>query len=363
MDHRFRQKALQRTLAEHKLDALFVTHPPNVRYLCGFTGSAGTLVLSENKSVFFTDGRYVEQSRAEVRGPKILIAREGPLIGAGKWLASEGSGFRKKANIGIEAEHLAVASRSRLKGILGDHFRIVESPALTEEARLIKDEDELVLVRAAADLGEKLWKRVLKLVRAGVQEREISAELEYDARRAGAQGMSFETIIASGKRSALPHGVASVEAIPARGFVVCDFGVILSGYCSDMTRTIFVGQPSREYRQAYRAVRGAQEAAVAAVKPGATAGEVDSAARKLLKSEGLAKYFTHSTGHGVGLEIHESPRIASSRNEILRPGMVIAIEPGVYIPGKYGIRIEDMVLVTEQGREVLTPSSKELFTV
>ncbi len=363
MDHRFRQKALQRTLAEHRLDALLVTHPPNVRYLCGFTGSAGTLVLSENKSVFFTDGRYVEQSHAEVRGPKIVIAREGPLMGAGKWLASGASGFRKKANIGIEGEHLTVAEHSRLRDVLGNRIKIAESPALIEQSRLIKDEDELVLVRAAAGLGEKLWGKVRRLVRAGVKETDISAELEYTARRAGAQGMSFETIIASGKRAALPHGVASSEALPARGFVVCDFGVILSGYCSDMTRTIFVGQPSREYREAYEAVRKAQEAAAAAVKPGATAGEVDSAARNLLKSEGLARYFTHSTGHGVGLEIHESPRIASGRNEILRPGMVITVEPGVYIPGKYGIRIEDMVLVTEHGREVLTPSSKELFTV
>jgi Xaa-Pro aminopeptidase len=363
MDHRFRQKALQRTLAQHKLDGVLVTHPPNVRYLCGFTGSAGALVFSQNKSVFFTDGRYVEQSHAEVRGPKILIAREGPLIGAGKWLASQGSGVRKKANIGIEGEHLRVAEQSRLKGVLGNQIKISESLALTEHLRLIKDEDELVLIRAAAGLGERLWKQTRRLVRAGVKETDISAELEYAARRAGAQGMSFDTIVASGKRSALPHGVASVEAIPARGFVVCDFGVILCGYCSDMTRTIFVGQPSKEHLHAYEAVSRAQEAAVAAVKPGASVGEVDSAARNLLKSEGLAKYFTHSTGHGVGLEIHESPRIASGRDEILRPGMVITIEPGVYIPGKYGIRIEDMVLVTERGREVLTPSSKDLFTV
>ena len=260
MDHRFRQKALQRTLAEHKLDGVLVTHPPNVHYLCGFTGSAGALVVSQNKSVFFTDGRYVEQSHAEVRGPKILIVREGLLIGAGKWLASGGSGVRKKANIGIEGEHLTVAERSRLKGILGNRLRIVESPGLTEQARLVKDEDELVLVRAAADLGERLWKQKRRLVRVGVKETEISAELEYAARRGGAQGMSFDTIIASGKRSALPHGVASAAAIPARGFVVCDFGVILSGYCSDMTRTIFVGQPSREHRRTYEAVREAQAA-------------------------------------------------------------------------------------------------------
>jgi Xaa-Pro aminopeptidase len=175
--------------------------------------------------------------------------------------------------------------------------------------------------------------------------------------------MSFQTIIASGERSALPHGVASAAKIPAKGFVVCDFGVILAGYCSDMTRTVHVGQPGREARRAYEAVREAQQAAINAVKPGATVGKVDDAARKVLRRHNLAKYFTHSTGHGVGLEIHEAPRIAAGQTEVLQPGMVITIEPGVYIPRMWGIRIEDMVLVTETGCEVLTPTTKELITI
>ncbi|MEP6645289.1 MAG: Xaa-Pro peptidase family protein [Acidobacteriaceae bacterium] len=363
MDYRSRQRKLQNILAEGKLGALLIIHPANIRYLCGFTGSAGALVLSEKKSVFFTDGRYVEQSRLEVRGAKILISRESPLLAAPMWLASGESGLGRKTNIGIESEYLTVASITRLQGKLGKRFKIVESPGLTEQHRLIKDADEVALIRAAAKLGEELWKGVRGQVKAGVFETEIAAELEFAARTKGAQGMSFETIVASGKRSALPHGVASATVIPARGFVVCDFGVILSGYCSDMTRTVFVGAPGKEHRRAYAAVLRAQQAAVEAVKPGSTVGEVDSAARNLLKAEGLAKYFTHSTGHGVGLEIHEAPRIASGRSDILRPGMVITIEPGVYVPGKFGIRIEDMVLVTEHGREVLTPSSKELLTL
>jgi Xaa-Pro aminopeptidase len=175
--------------------------------------------------------------------------------------------------------------------------------------------------------------------------------------------MSFPTIVAAGKRSALPHGRASRAAIPARGFVVCDFGVILSGYCSDRTRTVHVGRPTVEARRMYEAVREAQSAAIEMVRAGVSVGEVDHAARKLLKAQGLARHFTHSTGHGVGLEIHEPPRIAAGQTEILRPGMVITIEPGVYIAGKGGVRIEDMVVVTERGCEILIPTSKELITI
>ena len=175
--------------------------------------------------------------------------------------------------------------------------------------------------------------------------------------------MSFPTIIASGARSALPHGRASAQAIPAGAFVVCDFGVILSGYCSDQTRTVWIGKPSQEARRTYDAVREAQQAGIDAVKPGVMVGEVDAAARKVLRKAGLGRFFTHSTGHGVGLEIHESPRVAQGQREILQPGMVITIEPGVYFPGKWGVRIEDMVAVTAGGCEVLTPTSKDFLAV
>jgi len=173
--------------------------------------------------------------------------------------------------------------------------------------------------------------------------------------------MAFPTIVASGERSALPHGRASAALIPASGFVVCDFGVILAGYCSDMTRTLHVGRPQTEARRVYEAVSEAQQAALEAVKPGTTVGEVDQAARKLLHKRRLGRYFTHSTGHGVGLEIHEAPRLAAGRKELLRPGMVITIEPGVYVPGKHGVRIEDTVVVTETGCEILTPCPKNLI--
>jgi Xaa-Pro aminopeptidase len=194
-----------------------------------------------------------------------------------------------------------------------------------------------------------------------VRETEVAAELEYAARRSGAEGMSFETIVASGPRSALPHGVATMARIPERGFVVLDYGVILDGYCSDMTRTVHVGRPSSEARRMYNAVLESQLAGIEAVGVGALAGDVDYACRNVLRGAKLDRYFTHSTGHGVGLEIHENPRLARNQETPLAAGMVVTIEPGVYVEGKGGIRIEDMVAVTEEGCDVLTPVSKELI--
>jgi Xaa-Pro aminopeptidase len=364
MDHRTRQQRLQNSLSPHRLDTLLVTHPPNLRYLCGFTGSSGALLLTATKRVFITDGRYTEQARVEVRSAQIVIARQGLLPAAAAWLsAHQKKGRRAPSKIGIEGEHMTVASRSLLAGILPSSIRLRSAPPLVEIARMLKDEEEIGCIRSAVLLGASLFDRALEVIRPGVREAEVAAEMEYAARKAGAQEMSFTTIIASGERSALPHGRASHAAIPAQAFVVCDFGVILSGYCSDMTRTVYVGRPSAEARGVYQAVKQAQQVAVDAVRPGISVGEVDRAARKSLQKSGLAKYFTHSTGHGVGLEIHEAPRVAAGQTEILRPGMVITIEPGVYVPGKWGVRIEDMVVVTEHGCEVLTPTSKELVAI
>jgi len=365
MDHIGRLQRLQQALHRHRLDCLLVTHLPNIRYLCGFTGSAGALLLTGTKSVLFTDGRYTAQARAEVQGARIVIARKAPLVAASEWLTANGKNLGSKGpwRVGIEGEHLTVAGRSRLAGILPSKFRLCEAPALVEQARMVKDADEVERIRAAVVLGASLFDQALRTIRPGVSEAEVAAEMEYAARRGGAEGMSFPTIIAPQKRSALPHGRASETAIPSEGFVVCDFGVILAGYCSDMTRTVYVGRPTGEAHRLYQAVREAQQAAVEAVMPEVSVAEVDRAARKLLQKQGLGKYFTHSTGHGVGLEIHEAPRVAAGQVEVLQPGMVITIEPGVYIPGKWGVRIEDMVVVTERGCEVLTPTSKELIAV
>jgi Xaa-Pro aminopeptidase len=228
---------------------------------------------------------------------------------------------------------------------------------------MVKDRQEIQRLREAVMLGASLFPIALQAIRPGVTEIEVAAALEYAARKAGASGMSFPTIIASGARSALAHGPASEQPIPSEGFVVCDFGVILAGYCSDMTRTVYLGAVTADALVTYEAVSEAQQAAIEAVRPGVSVGEVDRAARKSLKKRKLAKFFTHSTGHGVGLEIHEAPRVAIGQHEVLRPGMIITIEPGLYIPGKWGVRIEDMVLVTEHGCEVLTPTSKQFTAI
>jgi Xaa-Pro aminopeptidase len=350
VDHQTRQRRLKKLLPAHRLDALLITHLPNVRYLCGFTGSAGAIVIGESKSVFFTDGRYKEQAALEVQGARVVVARKSPLAAAAEWLQPNARKLGLKT-LGVEAEYLTVAERSRLKRAIPSGLRLRDAPPLVEQARSIKDGEEIERLRAAVLLGSSLFDVILKTIRPGVKETEVAAELEYEARRAGADGMSFETIIASGTRSALPHGRASEATIPRSGFVVCDFGVILAGYCSDMTRTV------------HEAVRDAQQAALGVVKAGVGASEVDQSARKLLQGRGLGRYFTHSTGHGVGLEIHESPRLAAGQKDVLQAGMVITIEPGAYLPGIGGVRIEDMVVVTEQGCEILTPTDKELITI
>jgi Xaa-Pro aminopeptidase len=366
MDFSTRQKNIRKQLASAKVDALLVSHLPNIRYLCGFTGSAGLLLVTEAGSTFFTDVRYDTQAREQVKGAKVVIARKALLSAVAERIASH-STRRKPWTIGIEAEHLTVAEKKRLADQLPSGTRLRSAPALVEQPRMVKDSGELERIRRAVQLGANLFDRALQVMRPGVRETEVAAEMEYAARRAGAAEMSFPTIIASGARSALPHGRASEQPIPASSFVVCDFGVILHGYCSDQTRTVWIGEPSgnvvKQAREAYEAVREAQQAAIAAVRAGVTAGEVDAAARKPLRKAGLGKYFTHSTGHGVGLEIHEAPRIATGQKEVLKPGMVITIEPGVYFPGKWGIRIEDMVAVTERGCEVLTPTSKDFLAV
>jgi Xaa-Pro aminopeptidase len=362
MNYSRRIKNLRQQLAVTSLDGILVNHLPNIRYLCGFTGSAGFLWIDEGRSLFFTDVRYDTQARAEVKGAKVIIARKAVLSALAEWIASQGR-KAKRWSIGVEADHLTVTERKRLADLLPSGLRLKAAPSLIERARMVKDEDELSFIRDSVKLGATLFDRALEVIHPGVKESEVAAEMEYLARRRGAEEMSFPTIIASGARSALPHGRASAQSISTGGFVVCDFGVILSGYCSDQTRTVWIGRAPDEARRAYEGVRDAQQAAIDTVRPGVSVGEVDAAARKVLRKAGLGRYFTHSTGHGVGLEIHEVPRVAGGQTELLQPGMVITIEPGVYFPGKWGVRIEDMVAVRQGGCEILTPTSKDFLAV
>jgi Xaa-Pro aminopeptidase len=362
MDYKQRQRRLEGSLPDEGLDVLLVTHLPNIRYLCGFTGSAGVLLLQQEHSRFFTDSRYTQQARAEVEGVKVEIGGSAPLSLAAGWMGRNRKhiGSRRLARIGVEGEHLSSAAVRRLSRMLPSGCRLRQSSQLVERWRMVKDAEEIARLRSAAGLGSDLFRDLLRALGRRTSEMEVAADLEFAARRAGADGMSFPTIVAAGKLSSLPHGVATQLALPARGFVVCDFGVILAGYCSDMTRTVHMGPPTALARKVYAAVERAEQAAIEAVKPGVSVAEVDRAARRCLEKSGLGRFFTHSTGHGVGLEIHEAPRIASEGTERLEAGMVITIEPGAYLPGKFGVRIEDMVAVTEHGCEVLTPTTKEL---
>ena len=361
MDHSRRISLLRRRLTKAGLHGLLVNHLPDLRYLSGFTGSSAALAITRRSARLFTDGRYTAQAAEEVSVAQVEIVSSSPSIAAVQWLAAQPSiDFA-----GFDATCITVANLARYKAALPARLRksfLTELAApLVEPLRRVKDEDELAVMSAAALVGCQLFEHILGFIRPGLAEFEVAAELEHKARLLGAEGMSFETIVAAGARSALPHGRATAAKLPRRGFVTMDFGVILNGYCSDMTRTVHLGAPTSKERAVYDAVLEAQEAGLNAVTAGASCADVDEAARGVLRKAGLAEAFTHSTGHGVGLEIHESPRIGANETARLLAGMVITIEPGVYLADRFGIRIEDMVAVTRSGGQVLTPAPKALI--
>ena len=352
-------RQLRATMTKQKIAALLVTHLPDVRYLCGFTGSNAALAITQKAALMVTDGRYTAQAADEVKGAEVRIAKGPALAEACRWLAAA-----RVKHAYYDGEQTTVAAldamQEAVKGSAKNakqFFQPLPSPLVSAQ-RMVKDAAEIERMAAAAALGVRLFEHILGFLRPGITENAVAAELEYRARLWGAEAMSFPTIVASGERSAFPHGTASEAKLPRRGFVTLDFGVILNGYCSDMTRTVHLGRATAREREAYDAVLAAQENAVAAVAAGVKAGDVDEAARSVLREAKLAEYFTHSTGHGVGLEIHESPRIAMAQQTLLTKGMVITIEPGIYIPGAFGLRIEDTVVVERRGCRVLTPATK-----
>jgi Xaa-Pro aminopeptidase len=355
MNHALRLRRLRRQMKQQGIQSLLVTHLPDVRYLCGFTGSNAFLAITPARAAMFTDGRYIAQAKQETQAARVVIAARSAREEACQWLAA--SAVRHCA---IDPETTTVANLEHYRKALPPgrrgFFQSLAKP-LVASLRLTKDEEELRRMKQAARLGVDLFHELLPRIQPGMPETAVAALLEHSARARGAEGMSFETIVAGGRRSALPHGRATSQRLPRKGFLTLDFGVILNGYCSDMTRTVFLGQPTRRERFTYDSVLEAQQAAVKAVKPGVSCGDVDEAARSVLRKAGLAEYFSHSTGHGVGLEIHEAPRIARDQSQFLLPGMVVTIEPGVYIAGHFGVRIEDMVVVTRNGGQVLTPAS------
>jgi len=341
-------------LSEPKLDAFFISNPHNVRYLTGFTGSNGALLLyKDGRATFYTDPRYTVQSRSQV-SCRITIAK-------GALTLAVLADIRRKSlkRVGFEQDDLTVSRFEAMKKELPVRATLEPVSGVIEKLRMVKDEGEIERIRASVVANSSALERALRRLRPSITEAEFAAEIDYQNRKLGAEAPAFDTIVAAGNRAALPHahpGVAKIEP----GMLLIDMGAFREGYASDMTRMVHLGAASARYKKAYRAVLEAQMAAVDRVRAGVRTAAVDRAARAVLKTYGLDREFVHSTGHGLGLEIHETPRIGRRDKTRLEAGMAITIEPGVYIEGWGGIRIEDTVLVTATGCEVLTPTTKDL---
>ncbi len=345
-------------LKDLKLDALLIASLHNVRYLTGFTGSsANVLLFRDGHAVLFTDPRYTVQSKQQVNCT-VRIAK-GPLT---KSVMTEVRRTRA-SRLGFEPDHISVARMEGLKKALPSKAHLSPVPeGLIAKQRMIKDDGEIALIRTSVNLNSRALELALKRFRQGMTETALAAEIDYQSRKLGANGPAFDTIIAAGIRAALPHARPGDTKI-GPGMVLIDMGAFRDGYASDMTRMVHAGPSDAMYKRAYNAVLESQLAAIAAVRPGASAASIDRAARRTLKQHNLEREFVHSTGHGLGLEIHEAPRLGKSDKTKLEPGMAITIEPGVYLEGWGGIRIEDTVLVTQNGCEILTPTTKELVEI
>jgi Xaa-Pro aminopeptidase len=353
-----RRRQLASTLRQRGLDCLLVTHPPSWFYLTGFTGESGALVVEKDRATLMTDGRFTVQAKEEAMGIRIVLQKGGLYPALGEWLRQRG--LRR---VGFDPFQFSLGQWNAVRKAAGAKCRTIEAGGIPEALRMRKDAQELAQMRKAAALVGEVFESVLREVRPGVRESELAAEIEYQMRHRGASGPSFETIVASGKRSALPHARPTSKKLRKNELVVLDLGVILGHYCSDMTRTVHLGRAPKRIREWYQAVRDAQAAGVAAVEEGIPCGEVDSAAREVLRTAGLEAHFVHSTGHGLGLEVHEEPRVARGQQIRLQAGNVITIEPGVYVEGVGGIRIEDDVAVGATGNEVLTRVKRDLIEI
>jgi Xaa-Pro aminopeptidase len=349
-----RRQTVAAQLAERKLDGFLVSFSPNLRYLTGFTGSNGTLLLLPAEAILFTDPRYQIQVAQEVTC-RVHISK-GPLVPD----VMAAIARRRLRRIGYEPARMTCDTLDALQGRLPMKSTLAPVNGWVEGLRMVKSADEIALIRRSVETNSRAFEAAVTKVRPGMKEQDLAAELEYRMRRLGAEKPSFETIVAGGARSALPHAQPTSARLADGQLVVVDMGALQDGYCSDMTRMLFLGTPTAKVKRAYRAVLEAQLAGVDAVRPGVSTARVDAAARNVLKAYGLADAFVHSTGHGLGLEIHEPPRIGKKDKTKLAPGMAITIEPGVYIEGFGGIRIEDTVVVTQTGCEILTPTPKAL---
>jgi Xaa-Pro aminopeptidase len=353
-----RRRALVSRLNENKADYLLITSPANWYYLTGFTGESGALVVSLKPTALVTDGRFTVQAREETSGVRVVLQKGSLFESVGQFL--KGTTARR---VGFDPTQIAVSQLESVRKATGSRLRWIPTPGMVEALRMCKDASELMQMRKAAVLAGEVVQEAIGLLKPGIREFEVGAEIEYQIRKKGASGPAFETIVAFGARAALPHARPTAKRLRKNELVVLDLGVILGHYCSDITRTVFFGRASGRIRTWYKAVLEAQAAAVATVKNGASCGDVDAAARQVLRGYRLDRLFVHSTGHGLGLEVHEDPRVARGQKKRLEPGNVITIEPGVYAEGIGGIRIEDDVAVHADHTEVLTRIPRDLIEI
>jgi Xaa-Pro aminopeptidase len=350
---RGRGDRLESALAERELDRMLITDLINVRYLTGFTGTNGACVCGPGVRLFLTDFRYTERADAEVEGWETVTVE-------GDWLASIAE--RLEGRVGFEDDHMAVRSLERLKGKLGEGVEMVAAGGAVEGLRRVKDDAELAAIEAASKLADEVWLWSLERGLGGRSERDVARASEARIRELGAEP-SFPAIVAAGPNGALPHAEPGEREIARGDLVVFDMGAKLDGYCSDGTRTYAVGEAGEEAREIYEVVRNAQLAALAAIEAGAGGEAVDAAAREAIEAAGHGKRFGHGLGHGVGLEVHEAPRLSHRSDDVLAAGEVVTVEPGIYLPGRFGVRIEDLVVVAEGGPRILSGLPKGLQLV
>src|SRR5438552_1456726 len=351
-----RLRSLISSLPAAKIDALLITKPTNWYYLTGFSGESGALVVSRKGSTLVTDGRFIAQGRVETSGVRIHEQKGALFESVGQFLKVSHS-----RRVGFDPSQVTVGQLQSLEKEAGTRVRWIPAAGKVESLRMRKDRGELAQMRRAAILAGEVVEQAISLLKPGIREFEVGAEIEYQMRKKGASGPAFETIVAFGERAALPHARPTAKRLRKNELVVLDLGAILGHYCSDITRTVYVGTAPKRVREWYKAVLEAQSAAIAAVRSGATAEDVDSAARTTLAKYKLDRFFVHSTGHGLGLEVHENPRLARGQKARLEPGTVITIEPGIYVAGVGGIRIEDDVAVHEDRSEILTRSPRDFI--
>ncbi|WP_409369912.1 M24 family metallopeptidase [Lysinibacillus sp. 38-6] len=345
---------LRQTLQEQNIDGILITNDYNRRYMTGFTGTAGVAIVSQQDAVFITDFRYTEQAAAQITDFTI-VQHEATLL---EEIATQVKAMGIKS-LGFEKDTVSFDTYELYKSVIPAD--LVPVSGLIEKIRLIKTEQEINIIKVACEIADHAFTHILDFIKPGKTELEVSNELEFFMRQQGATQSSFDTIVASGLRSALPHGVATNKVIEKGDFVTLDFGALYNGYISDITRTVAVGEPSEKLVEMYNTVLASQLLALEKVGPGLTGIQADAIARDYLTEKGYGEAFGHSLGHGIGLEVHEGPGLSKRSATVLEPGMAVTIEPGVYVPGVGGVRIEDDILITESGNELLTHSTKELI--